>query len=72
MREEKQVAHQSELDSAVRIGRAAGPRSVRRDQREVNQSKAVEGVRVALGVGAGAGLVRQKSVKLVAPGEEGG
>ncbi|TVY40988.1 putative WD repeat-containing protein [Lachnellula subtilissima] len=70
--EEKQAVKQREVDSLVRSGRAMGPRSVRRDQREVNQSKAVEGVRVALGVGAGAGLARQKSVKLVAPGEEGG
>jgi len=56
-----------------------GTSAVRRDTREVNQSKAVEGVRVALGVtslsggsaiGAGGGLERKKSVKLVAPGEE--
>jgi hypothetical protein len=50
---------------------------VRRDNREVNQSKAVEGVRVALSTGTlsggspGASLERKKSVKLVAPGEEG-
>ncbi|PBP20780.1 WD domain-containing protein [Diplocarpon rosae] len=40
---------------------------IRRDAREVVQSQAVEGVRVALGVN---GLERKKSVKLVAPGEE--
>jgi WD repeat-containing protein 24 len=68
--EEKKAVQQREMNALVRNGRGAGPRNVRRDQREVNQSKAVEGVRVALGVGAG--LVRQKSVKLVVPGEEGG
>lgn len=47
------------------VGRGGG---VRRDHREVAQSKAVEGVRVALGLG---GLERKKSVKVVAPGEEG-
>jgi hypothetical protein len=59
---------------------------VRRDGREATQSRAVEGVRVALGVGgsggsalpvvssapSGGGLERKKSVKLVAPGEETG
>ncbi|KAH6669250.1 WD repeat protein-like protein [Halenospora varia] len=59
---------------SVGIGRGQGLRgaakSVIRDNREVNQSKAVEGVRVALGVG-GPSLERKKSVKLVAPGEEG-
>ncbi|TVY76070.1 putative WD repeat-containing protein [Lachnellula suecica] len=68
--EEKKAAVDREMHIAVRNGQRVGPRNVRRDQREVTQSKAVEGVRVALGVGAG--LVRQKSVKLVAPGEERG
>lgn len=67
--EEKKIAKQRELDLLVkensRQGSARG-RGVRRDVREVNQSKAVEGVRVALGIG---GLDRKKSVKIVAPGE---
>ncbi|KAF4633224.1 hypothetical protein G7Y89_g4901 [Cudoniella acicularis] len=56
---------------AIAGGAARGmSRPVRRDNREVNQSKAVEGVRVALGVGVN--LERKKSVKLIAPGDEGG
>ncbi|RDL33262.1 Uncharacterized protein BP5553_08701 [Venustampulla echinocandica] len=83
--EEKKMAKARELESLVRESSRAGARAVgvgrggvRRDNREVNQSKAVEGVRVALGVGVGGatdrgpGLERKKSVKLVAPGEEGG
>jgi len=72
--EEKKAAKQKEMDMLVKensrqgSGRGRGA-PVRRDVREVNQSKAVEGVRVALGVGYG-GLER-KSVKVVAPGEEG-
>jgi hypothetical protein len=45
-----------------------GGRGVRRDAREVAQSKAVEGVRVALGI---SGLERKKSVKIITPGEAG-
>lgn len=87
--EEKKAARAREMDALVRenarvqggrggAGRVATP--VRRDGREVKQSQAVEGVRVALGVnglshergvGGGGGLERKKSVKLVAPGEEG-
>jgi hypothetical protein len=72
---------QRELEAAIKEntirGRVGGHDSgsgrvdrgppVRRDQREVAQSRAVEGVRMALGV---AGLDRKKSVKVVAPGEE--
>jgi WD40 repeat protein len=78
--EEKKILKDREMASLVREnsrvgsrGLAAMGRGVRRDGREVAQSKAVEGVRVALGMGAGErGLERKKSVKLVAPGEEGG
>jgi len=69
MAEEKNLAKQKELDLLVRENARQTSdrgRGVRRDAREVNQSKAVEGVRVALGVG---GLERKKSVKVVAPGE---
>ena len=93
--DEKKAARARELDLLVkensRQGSGRGPvvggrgqGLVRRDNREVNQSKAVEGVRVALsagtlgsgtsGSGSGSGnggLERKKSVKLVAPGEEG-
>jgi WD40 repeat protein len=77
--EEKKAAKQKELEFLVKENTRQGsgrgtPRGVRRDAREVNQSKAVEGVRVALGVTSLAqsgGLERKKSVKLVAPGEEG-
>lgn len=88
--EEKKVARAKELDLLVREnsrqgsgrGPVVGGRGqglVRRDNREVNQSKAVEGVRVTLSAGnlsggsgsAGTGPERKKSVKLVAPGEEG-
>lgn len=70
--EEKKVLKARELDLLVKenakhssgAGRGGG---VRRDNKEVAQSKAVEGVRVALGLG---GLERKKSVKVVAPGEE--
>jgi WD40 repeat protein len=76
--EEKRIARAKEMDSLVRENSRRGGRNsvgVRRDQREVNQSKAVEGVRVALGVsnltsGSSGGLERKKSVKLIAPGEE--
>ena len=70
---EKKRLKARELEALVRenakhssgAGRGSG---VRKDHREVTQSKAVEGVRVALGLG---GLERKKSVKFVAPGEEG-
>jgi hypothetical protein len=68
--EEKKIAKQKELDLLIRENSRQGGakgRNVRRDTREVNQSKAVEGVRAALGVG---GLDRKKSVKVMAPGEE--
>ena len=69
--EEKKVVKQKELDLLIKESSRQGSskgRGVRRDAREVNQSKAVEGVRIALGIG---GLDRKKSVKVVAPGEEG-
>ncbi|KAG4430769.1 hypothetical protein IFR05_013754 [Cadophora sp. M221] len=82
--EEKKAARAKELDLLVRENSRQGSRGaggrvstpVRRDGREVKQSSAVEGVRVALGVnglggGSGsAGLERKKSVKLVTPSEE--
>jgi hypothetical protein len=78
--EEKKSLKERELANLVREnsrmgsrGPAAMSRGVKRDGREVAQSKAVEGVRVALGMATGErGLERKKSVKLVAPGEEGG
>lgn len=68
---EVKAAKQVELDMLVRENARQGSagRGVRRDAREVNQSKAVEGVRVALGL-AGGGLERKKSVKVIAPGEQ--
>jgi WD40 repeat protein len=85
---EKAIVASKELETLVRENSMRGSGSgaskgtgrgigVRRDVREVNQSKAVEGVRVALSVGASssggqAGVERKKSVKLVAPGEERG
>jgi WD40 repeat protein len=68
--EEKKLAKQKELELLIKENSRQGSgkgRGVRRDAREVTQSKAVEGVRVALGLG---GLERKKSVKVVAPGEE--
>lgn len=68
--EEKNIAKQKELDLLIKENSRQGSnkgRGVRRDAREVTQSKAVEGVRVALGLG---GLERKKSVKVIAPGEE--
>ena len=69
--EEKKIAKQKELELLIREnsrqGSGKGRSNVRRDAREVTQSKAVEGVRAALGV---TGLERKKSVKVVAPGEE--
>ncbi|PSS08680.1 hypothetical protein M430DRAFT_22912 [Amorphotheca resinae ATCC 22711] len=67
--EEKKAARQRELDLTVRENTRQGSRgrTVKRDSREVAQSKAVEGVRVALGIG---GLEKKKSVKVVAPGEQ--
>lgn len=77
---EKKMARAKEMEGLVRENsRRGGGRvgtGVRRDAREVNQSKAVEGVRVALGVSGlsggstSGGVERKKSVKLVAPGEE--
>jgi len=85
--EEKKATRAKEMDLLVKensrqgsgrgaIGGGRGQGLVRRDNREVNQSKAVEGVRVALstsnltGGSGSSGLERKKSVKLVAPGEE--
>jgi hypothetical protein len=81
--EEMDSVRRKDLDLTVRensrsnSGRGGMGRGlpIRKDPREVNQSKAVEGVRVALSgsslAGAGgSGLERKKSVKLVAPGEE--
>jgi hypothetical protein len=69
---EKKVLKEREMDMLVkenaRLGGTARSGVVRRDQREAVQSKAVEGVRVALGAGQ---LERKRSVKVVAPGEEG-
>jgi len=69
--EQKKAAKQRELDLMVkensRHGNVRG-RGVKPDVREVNQSKAVEGVRVALGT---AGLEKMKSVKIVTPKEQG-
>ncbi|KAG9233537.1 WD repeat protein-like protein [Amylocarpus encephaloides] len=70
--EEKKLAKEREMASLVRENSRVGQRvlplgrgGVRRDVREVAQSKAVEGVRIALGVGAGGerGLERTRSVK---------
>ncbi|KAE8450724.1 hypothetical protein EG329_006069 [Mollisiaceae sp. DMI_Dod_QoI] len=86
--EEKKVRKEKEMDALIKEGQRLGiktGRSVRRDQKEVGQSRAVEGVRVALGItglgsgvssaggaggGASSGVERKKSVKLIAPGEE--
>ncbi|TAQ91568.1 hypothetical protein B7494_g7 [Chlorociboria aeruginascens] len=69
--EEKRVSIYCDLEGQVKQEMAQKwQRSVRRDHREVTQSKAVEGVRVALGVNSFVGLDRKKSVKVVAPGEE--
>jgi len=92
--EEKSVKMAREMDLLIKESSRQGSRgrenrrlqNVRRDGREATQSRAVEGVRVALGVGStlpavssvasgsgsGGGLERKKSVKLVAPGEEAG
>ncbi|PQE29909.1 WD domain-containing protein [Rutstroemia sp. NJR-2017a WRK4] len=93
--EERQDRRIRELERAVRDnrswevggggGRGKGSQGVRRDAREVGQSRAVEGVRVALGFGGGGGgsngqaggtssghaVERRRSVKVMAPGEEG-
>ena len=70
--EEKKLIKARELDLLVkektRHSSGAGKNGgVRMDNRQVAQSSAVEGVRVALGLGA---LERKRSVKVVAPGEE--
>lgn len=66
--EETKIAMARELDLRVRENsrQGSGRGRVRRDAREVSQSKAVDDVRLALGMG---GLERKKSVKVVAPGE---
>ncbi|KAI9737672.1 MAG: SEA (Seh1-associated) complex subunit [Claussenomyces sp. TS43310] len=64
MRDEEM--HRNVKKSTKVIG--AGSVSVRRDDREIGESRAVESVRGSLS--AGAGLDRKKSVKVVAPGEE--
>lgn len=74
---EKKAIKEREMNAAIResshvprLGRGAalGRGPVRRDGREVEQSRAVEGVRVALQPGEGR-LEKKKSVKWVAPGE---
>lgn len=74
---EKKVLKEREMTAAVSsrlppLGRGAalGRGPVRRDGREVEQSRAVEGVRVALLPGEGR-LEKKKSVKVVAPGDDG-
>ncbi|KAG4034814.1 hypothetical protein MFRU_002g01650 [Monilinia fructicola] len=79
--EEKKERRARELEKEVKertshggmglggLGRWDRGKSVRRDAREVGQSRAVEGVRVALGFG-GPVVERRKSVKVLAPGEE--
>jgi len=86
--EEQRLVIARNLDAEVRRGGASGGSGsggggrgkresglVRRDPRQVNQSKAVEGVRVALAFpvnpNQGQGLERKRSVKVIAPGEEG-
>jgi len=86
--EEQRLVIARNLDVEVRRGGASGGSGsggggrgkresglVRRDPRQVNQSKAVEGVRVALAFpvnpNQGQGLERKRSVKVIAPGEEG-
>lgn len=68
--EQKQALKQKELDKLVkesnsRQGSNRSAKGVRRDAKEVNQSKAVEGVRVALGVGGAqySGVERKRSLK---------
>ncbi|CAG8979617.1 hypothetical protein HYALB_00012594 [Hymenoscyphus albidus] len=79
---QKKAIKGREMNAAIRessrltpMGRGAalGRGIVRRDDKEVTQSKAVEGVRIALGVRVGGEgrLERKKSVKLVIPGEDG-
>jgi hypothetical protein len=56
----------------LRSGPSASGGGVKRDERVVGESKAVESVRGALVTGPPIGLERErkKSVKVVAPGEE--
>jgi WD40 repeat protein len=78
--DEKRIEKEREMDALVKEGQRMAiktGRNVMRDQREAGQSKAVEGVRVALGITGlssgsttGGNMERKKSVKLVAPGEE--
>ncbi|RFU32717.1 hypothetical protein B7463_g3602, partial [Scytalidium lignicola] len=70
MTEERQALKQKELDRLVREsnsrqGSNRSSKGVRRDAKEVNQSKAVEGVRVALGVSGAqyTSVERKRSVK---------
>ncbi|KAL2063676.1 hypothetical protein VTL71DRAFT_5481 [Oculimacula yallundae] len=81
--EDRNAIRARELDLLVKENTRPGSRAVggragmpiRRDGREVKQSSAVEGVRVALGIngmsGGSAGLERKKSVRLIAPEDEG-
>lgn len=86
--EEKKTARNRELDTSVResvkslggLGSGIG-RNVRRDSREVGQSRAVDGARGALTVnslvsnnfGSSSGSIGRRAsiVKILAPGEEG-
>lgn len=78
---EAQVRENSARNSISRGSGRGIVAGVRKDVKEVNQSKAVEGVRLALNIaqlnsaagtsgGGGGSVVRRKSVKMVAPGEE--
>lgn len=77
---EKSVAKSEEMSRLIKentkaVGKMtrAGSGGVKRDGREVGESKAVESVRGALigmGPGAAAERERKKSVKVIAPGEE--
>jgi WD40 repeat protein len=71
---EKKAMEGDEMNKLIKESRkglrSVAP-SVRRDSRDVVESRAVESVRGVLGVvGAGTTLERKKSVKVIAPGEE--
>jgi len=70
----KLAVRHDELSKLVKEGtrgkRASISGLVRRDDKEIRISRAVEQVRGTLGPGGAGAVDRKKSVKVVAPGEE--
>lgn len=71
LKEEKDEQKEKEINRLIKENtKGKGVRTgVKRDSREIKESRAVGSVRESLGAGAAANLERKRSVKVLAPGE---